>query len=546
MTEKVNVGEAIARVLEAHQVDSMYGVISIHNLPIADAVGRREKIRFVAARGEAGCVTMADSDSRFTGLGVALTSTGAGAGNAVGSLIEAMNAGSPVLHLTGQVEREYLDRDASFIHETKDQLTFLKASSKAAFRITSPENAVGVIREAIRVATTVPMGPVSIEIPIDVQAAEIDLPANLGPVKALQIPVAEDSEVSLIADAIKAAKRPVFWIGGGTLNAVEEVKAIADLGIPVVSSTHARGVLADNHPRTLGAFHNSAAVEQLLKDADLLVVVGSRLRSNETKTYSVVFPDNIIQVDANPVAQQRNYKVNQFICAEAKDLLARVVTALNGNSKVDVAYDAEIKAARENAIEALRTQMDQYALICDHLRTALPEDGIFVRDITMSGSTWGSRLFPVQTPNKNIHSLAGAIGLGLAHAIGASIANPTKKVVGLVGDGGLMLGIGEIATMAQENTDMVLMVMNDGGYGVMRGIQNNYFNGRQYFNELHTPDYKLLGESMGVQSWKVGSAEEFKIAIQEAIDLNGPAVIELDMNAIGPLKFAGPPQKKLY
>ena len=546
MTEKVNVGEAIARVLEAHQVKSIYGVISIHNLPIADAIGRREKIRFVAARGEAGCVTMADSDSRFTGLGVALTSTGAGAGNAVGSLIEAMNAGSPVLHLTGQVEREYLDRDASFIHETKDQLTFLKASSKAAFRITSPDNVVGVIREAIRVATTVPMGPVSVEIPIDVQAAEIDLPANLGPVKALQLPVAEDTEVSLIADAIKAAKRPVFWIGGGTLNAVDEVKAIADLGIPVVSSTHARGVLADSHPRTLGAFHNSTAVEQLLKDADLLVVVGSRLRSNETKTYSVVFPENIIQVDANPVAQQRNYKVNQFICAEAKNLLARVVTALNGNSKVDSTYDADIKDARENAIQALRTQMDQYALICDHLRTALPEDGIFVRDITMSGSTWGSRLFPVQTPNKNIHSLAGAIGLGLAHAIGASIANPTKKVVGLVGDGGLMLGIGEIATMAQENTDMVLMVMNDGGYGVMRGIQNNYFGGRQYFNELHTPDYQALGESMGVKSWKVGSADEFKIAIQEAIDLNGPAVIELDMNSIGPLKFAGPPQKKLY
>lgn len=546
MTERVNVGEAIARVLETHQVNSIYGVISIHNLPIADAVGRREKIRFVAARGEAGCVTMADSHSRFTGLGVALTSTGAGAGNAVGSLIEALNAGSPVLHLTGQVEREYLDRDASFIHETKDQLTFLKASSKAAFRITSPDNAVGVIREAIRVATTVPMGPVSVEIPIDVQAAEIDLPANLGPVKALQLPVAEDTEVSLIADAIKTAKRPVFWIGGGTLNAVEEVKAIADLGIPVVSSTHARGVLADNHPRTLGAFHNSAAVEQLIKDADLLVVVGSRLRSNETKTYSVVFPENIIQVDANPVAQQRNYKIGQFVCADAKDTLARVVNALSGVSKVDAAYDAEIKAARENAIEALRTQMDQYALICDHLRSALPEDGIFVRDITMSGSTWGSRLFPVQTPNKNIHSLAGAIGLGLAHAIGASIANPTKKVVGLVGDGGLMLGIGEIATMAQENTDMVLMVMNDGGYGVMRGIQNNYFGGRQYFNELHTPDYQALGESMGVKSWKVGSAEEFKTAIKEAIDLNGPAVIELDMNSIGPLKFAGPPQKKLY
>ncbi|GAA5004174.1 thiamine pyrophosphate-binding protein [Acinetobacter puyangensis] len=546
MTERVNVGEAIARVLEQHQVESIYGVISIHNLPIADAVGRREKIRFVAARGEAGSVTMADAHARFKGLGVALTSTGAGAGNAIGALIESMNAASPVLHLTGQVEREYLDRDASFIHETKDQLTFLKASSKAAFRITSPDQAVGIIREAIRVATTVPMGPVSVEIPIDVQAAEIDLPQNLGPVHALQLPSVSASEINLLSEEIKKAQRPIFWIGGGALHCVDEIRAIADLGIPVVSSTHGRGILADEHPRTLGAFHNSAAVEKLLADADLMVVVGSRLRSNETKTYSLKFPDNLIQIDANPVAQQRNYKVRQFIAGDAKAVLQSTLAQLQGISKIDSAYDAAITAARQAAIEALTTQLDQYSLICQHLRAALPQDGILVRDITMSGSTWGSRLFPVQQPNQNIHSLAGAIGLGLAMAIGTSIANPDKKVVGLVGDGGLALGVGEIATMVQEGTNLVLMIMNDGGYGVMRGIQNNYFGGRQYFNELHAPDFKMLGEAMGAKSWRVSSADEFKTVIQEAVAWQGPSVIELDMNAIGPLKFAGPPQKKLY
>lgn len=276
MTEKVNVGEAIARVLEAHQVDSVYGVISIHNLPIADAIGRRNNTRFVCARGEAGSVTMADAHARFKGLGVALTSTGAGAGNAIGSLIEACNAASPVIHITGQVEREYLDNDASFIHEAKDQLTFLRAASKAAFRITNPDNAVGILREAIRIATTVPMGPVSIEIPIDVQASQIDLPAQLGPVAPLDIPAPAAEDVQLLIEAIKNAKRPILWIGGGCLQAGEQVKALADLGIPVVSSTHARGVLPDNHPRSLGAFHNSAKVEELLKNADLAVVVGSR------------------------------------------------------------------------------------------------------------------------------------------------------------------------------------------------------------------------------------------------------------------------------
>src|SRR5699024_5762138 len=113
--KQITVGELIARLLEAHQVKNIYGVICIHKLPIADASGRRQKIHFVCARGEAGSVAMADADARFTGLGVALTSTGAGAGNAVGSLLEAYNASSPILHITGQVEREYLDRDAGFI-----------------------------------------------------------------------------------------------------------------------------------------------------------------------------------------------------------------------------------------------------------------------------------------------------------------------------------------------------------------------------------------------------------------------------------------------
>lgn len=546
MTERVNVGEAIARVLEAHDVDSVYGVISIHNLPIADAIGRREKIRFVAARGEAGAVTMGDAHARFKGLGVAITSTGAGAGNAVGALLEALNAGSPLLHLTGQVEREYLDRDASFIHETRDQLTFLKASSKAAFRITSPDHAVGVLREAIRVATTVPMGPVSIELPIDVQAADIALPAELGPVKALQQPRADEQQLSALADALRAAKRPLLWIGGGALNCSQEVKALADLGVAVISSTHGRGILPDAHPRSLGAFHNSPAVEALMASCDLGLVVGSRLRSNETRTYSVVLPKPLYQVDANPVAQQRNYLVDHFLCDDAKAVLAYLVDALQGSDKHNVAFDQEIAEARSAAVTALTEQLGPYATLCGQLRAALPADGILVRDITMSGSTWGSRLFPIQAPSTNIHSLAGAIGMGLAMAIGSAIANPGKKVVGLVGDGGLALGIGELATMVQENTNMVLLVMNDGGYGVMRGIQNQYFDGRQYFNQLHAPDFKAVGEAMGMTSWRIASLDEFETAIAEAMALQGPSLIEVDMNGLGPLNFAGPPQKKLY
>ncbi|MGA4494758.1 thiamine pyrophosphate-binding protein [Vreelandella venusta] len=540
----ITVGEAIARTLEAYAVSAVYGVISIHNLPIADAIGRRDKVRFVPARGEAGSVTMADAHTRVGSLGVALTSTGAGAGNAIGALLEALNAGTPLLHITGQVEREYLDRDAGFIHETKDQLTFLKASCKAAYRVCTPEQAVPLLHKAIREAMTLPRGPVSLEIPIDIQASPVEWVEMAPLVPATPAPVS-DAEVDALAERLAEAKRPLLWIGGGTLEAGGAVKRLADAGVPVVSSTHARGVLPDTHPRSLRAFHNAVSVEALFAESDLMLVAGSRLRSNETKTYSVELPRPLVQIDIDPAAANRNYHVDAFVCGDCADVLNRLADRLEGR-QADTAYDAAVVDAVASAEEALRDQVGEYAKLSDAVRAVLPEDGIFVRDITVSGSTWGSRLLPILRPLTNIHSLAGAIGLGLAHGIGCAVAQPDRKVITLVGDGGLALGIGELATLAQENLDMTLIVMNDGGYGVMRGIQEKYFDGRQYYNELHTPDFQQLADAMGIKRWKVSHGDYFTAVLAEAVGFAGPALVEVDMPSVGELKFSGPPQKKLY
>ncbi|MDI5934940.1 thiamine pyrophosphate-binding protein [Halomonas kalidii] len=540
----ITVGEAIARTLEAYAVSAVYGVISIHNLPIADAIGRRDRIRFVPARGEAGSVTMADAHTRVGSLGVALTSTGAGAGNAIGALLEALNAGTPLLHITGQVEKAYLDRDAGFIHETKDQLTFLKASSKAAYRVCTPEQAVPLLHRAIREAMTLPRGPVSLEIPIDIQASQVEWVETAPVVPAAPAPVS-DAEIDALAARLKAARRPLLWIGGGTLEAGEAVGRLADAGIPVVSSTHARGVLPDSHPRSLRAFHNAAAVEALLAESDLMVVAGSRLRSNETRTYSLALPRPLVQIDIDPAAAHRNYRADAFLCGDCGDVLTRLAERLEGREP-EAAYDAAVAEAVQQAEQALRRQVGEYAKLSDAVRAALPEDGIFVRDITVSGSTWGSRLLPIERPLTNIHSLAGAIGLGLAHGIGCAVARPERKVVTLVGDGGLALGLGELATMAQENLDMTLVVMNDGGYGVMRGIQEKYFEGRQYYNELHTPDFQRLAEAMGLGCWRVSHGDDFATVLAEAVGHPGPTLVEVDMPSVGELKFSGPPQKTLY
>ncbi|AGP45903.1 Acetolactate synthase isozyme 1 large subunit [Serratia plymuthica] len=546
MSDKITVGEAIARTLEQYGVSAMYGIISIHNLPIADAVGQRGKIRFVPARGEAGAVTMADAHGRFSGLGVALTSTGAGAGNAVGAMIEALNANTPLLHITGQVEKAWLDADAGFIHETRDQLGFLRACSKRAYRVNSPEQAVAVIQRAILDAQTLPCGPVAVEIPIDIQSSLVSRSVLSRPLAPAPLPPADDEAVERLYQRVKSAKRPLLWLGGGALACGDAVRKLADAGVAVISSTHGRGILPDSHPRSLRAFHNSPSIEAILTQCDLTLVAGSRLRSNETRTWTLPLPRPLVQIDIDPAAGNRNYLADEQINGDCAALLNALAARLSPCEKVNADWDAEIASAVRQAESALREQSGEYAKLNDAIAAALPQDGLLVRDITVSGSVWGSRLFRAISPLCNIHSLAGAIGMGLPMAIGTAIANPQRKVVGLVGDGGLALGLGELATMAQEQANITLLIMNDGGYGVMRGIQDKYFAGRQYYNELHTPAFTLVAEAMGLKAWKVDSAAQFKGVLAEAINYPGPSVVEVDMNSIGPLTFAGPPQKSLY
>ncbi len=546
MSDMITVGEAIARTLELYGVDTMYGVISIHNLPVADAVGQRGKLRFVPARGEAGAVTMADAHGRFSGLGVALTSTGAGAGNAVGALVEALNAGSPLLHITGQVEKAWLDADTGFIHETRDQMGYLRASSKRAYRISNPNQAVAIVQRAIQDAQTPPCGPVSVEIPIDIQSSKIPAALVTAPVAPPVAPALTGEALERLWQRLSAAKKPLLWIGGGALNCSDAVRKLADAGVTVISTTHGRGILPDSHPRSLRAFHNSPSVEALIEQCDLTLVVGSRLRSNETRSWTLALPEPRVQVDIDPAAASRNYLMDDTLIADAAAVLNALAAKAQGQRWGSVAWDGQIEQAVSQAEQALREQCGAYAALNDAIERVLPQDGILVRDITVSGSLWGSRLFRANGPLGNVHSLAGAIGMGLPMAVGTALANPQRKVVGLVGDGGLSLNLGELATMAQEKANITLLIMNDGGYGVMRGIQDKYFGGRQYYNELHTPDFTLLAKAMGLQAWSVASAEDFQPVLAEALAMPGPSVVEVRMGEIGPLRFAGPPQKTLY
>jgi len=546
MSNKTTVGELIAAFLEQCGVQTAFGVISIHNMPILDAIHNRGKIRYVGARGEAGAVNMADGLARVSGgLGVAFTSTGTAAGNAAGAMVEALTAGTALLHITGQIETEYLDKDLAYIHEAPDQLSMLQSISKAAFRVRSVETALPTIREAVRVAQTAPSGPVSVEIPIDIQAAEIEWPADLAAPHVTTL-THSSARVVQLAEQLASAKRPLLWLGGGTRHARAAVERLVALGFGVVTSVQGRGVLPEDHPATLGAFNVHAAVESFYKTCDALVVVGSRLRGNETLKYKLALPQPLYRIDADALADNRGYRNDMFVHGDAAAVLEELATLLEGRLKVDPTFAQDLAAARESAVADVGKGLGPYKRLVDALQQAVGRDYNWVRDVTISNSTWGNRMLKIFSPRAGVHALGGGIGQGMQMGIGAALAGNAAKTVCLVGDGGLMVNVGELATAVQENANVMIVLMNDQCYGVIRNIQDAQYGGRRCYVDLHQPDFAQFCESLKLTHYRIKSLDQAEEIIREGMAKTGPVLVEVDMLSVGSFAtaFAGPPVKE--
>ena len=546
MSNKTTVGELIAAFLEQCGVRTTFGVISIHNMPILDAINSRGKIRYVGARGEAGAVNMADGLARVSGgLGVAFTSTGTAAGNAAGAMVEALTAGTSLLHITGQIETEYLDKDLAYIHEAPDQLSMLSSISKAAFRVRTAETALPTIREAVRVAQTAPSGPVSVEIPIDIQAAEIEWPADLSAPHVTTL-THDSKRVVQLADALAKAMRPLLWLGGGTRHARAAVERLVALGFGVVTSVQGRGILPEDHAATLGAFNVHASVESFYKTCDAVLVVGSRLRGNETLKYKLALPQPLYRVDADALADNRGYRNELFVHGDSAAVLEELATLLEGRLKVDPKFAGDLAAAREIAVADVGKGLGPYKRLVDALQRSVGTDYNWVRDVTISNSTWGNRLLQIFTPRAGVHALGGGIGQGMQMAIGAALAETAAKTVCLVGDGGLMVNVGELATAVQENANVMIVLMNDQCYGVIRNIQDAQYGGRRCFVDLHQPDFAQFCESLKLTHYRIKSLDDADEVIREGLAKTGPVLVEVDMLSVGSFAtaFAGPPVKE--
>jgi acetolactate synthase-1/2/3 large subunit len=533
-----NVGDLVAEFLSRVGVSTCFGIVSVHNIPMLDGIGRRNAIRYVMARGEMGGAHMADAYARVSGhLGVLFSSTGPGAANAVPGLVEARFAGSPVLHITGQTPTKFLDRDMGTVHDLPGQTAMLAAVCKAALRVRSAPEALGVLTRAAALALTPPTGPVSVEVPIDVQRTAIARPAALDTLVLPVPPPLPPSEAALdaAAEVLARVRRPMLWLGNGAKAAGGAATELLDLGFGAVSSWNGRGIVPEDHPMTLGGMHGNGSprVQAFYRSCDAMLVVGSRLRGHETMEFALKLPETLVQVDVDPSADGRTYPNVAFVCGDAALAMEGLAARLRGRIDVDPGYAADFQETRRRATAEYLETLGPYADFPAALRGALPRDALWVRDVTISNSSWGNRVFPVYGPRDAVHPVSAAIGPGLPLGIGAALAGGGRKAIAMVGDGGFAVNQTELWTAVQERAELVVMVMNDRGYGVIKHIQGALQDGRMFFGDLQGPDFGTLAASAGLPAFRVGAAGDLAGTVARAVATPGPSLVEVDMAAIG-------------
>lgn len=531
-------GEAVNETLVAAGVDHVFGIVSVHNIPIYDAILRAGKIKTIDVRHEQGALHAADGYARATGkLGVAITSTGPGATNAMTGLFEAGFASSRVLMITGQTETRHYGKGKGVLHEAENQLPMLRQVTRATASPRRTRDIAAALARVIADITTGRPQPGAIEIPVDLQydSAEIEVPGNI-----LGAPVGvADEAITAAATKIADAGRRVIIAGGGVIRAgasAEIVKLAEALDAPVFTSTNGRGAIPEDHPLAAGTFLMQC--RDAIAGADLVIAVGTRFQGGATGNYSLSLPGELIHIDADPHMVDLNYRADVAVIGDARLALAGILDGLNARPG-DPAFRAGVQAAVAAARVAVRERMGRdFECIMETMRESLPPQAHIVRDATVPSYVWGNTLIPILKPQTSHHTTSAAIGPGLPLALGAALGTGQKAVV-IQGDGGFMLNMSELATAVQYQVPVIVCLFNDGGYGVLRRIQAMRFDGRNTGVNLATPDFARVAEAIGLKGISVSGTAEFKAAFAEAIAADGPVLLDIDMSSLAPMRMFG-------
>jgi thiamine pyrophosphate-dependent acetolactate synthase large subunit-like protein len=514
--------DLLVRGLEECGVEVVFGLPGVHNLPAWEAL-RESSIRLVGVRHEQTAVYAADGYARASGrVGVALVTTGPGAANTLGACGEAWASRSPVVVIATDVptrlRREGVVRGS--LHECADQAAMFAPVVKVALRPILPLDAKAGVIHAVAAAMESPRRPVYVEVPTDLLSAQ-----QAGDATHTQAVVRSPIDAGPAIEALSSARRPLIWVGSGALHAdaAEAVGTLASkIGAPVITTYSARGLIGD-HPCAVGLPPHVPEVGALWDEADVVIAIGSDLDGMMTQNWALPKPPTLVAINVDPVDAAKNYELDVLLVGDARDVTSALADALPGEA-ADDGIAERLSSLRERVRERLRDEHPDEMAFLDAFAAALPDDAVVFADMCIPGY-WLAGFHRVPAPRKLAYPMGwGTLGFGFPASIGAALAG-AGPVVSVSGDGGFLFACGELATVAQEKLPMTIVIVDDGGYGMLR-FDQQLAGHETYGVDLLTPDYVALAQSFGIRAQAVdGLADEFSAALAEHVASDEPSVL---------------------
>ncbi len=433
---------------------------------------------------------------------------------------------TPMLVFGGQNNLSQLEREGGHFHELANSVNVAASVCGYATRVAAPADIPAAIREAMRAMRRGRPRPAYIEVPLDVQNGKSEVSAWAPEQYARS--GGDPASIGRAAAALASAQRPFIFAGGGveSAEATQELARLAEqLGAPVVTSMFGRGAISDRHPLALGdGWGRLDLYDELLAQSDLALVVGSRIDVVSDVNLGARFPQRMLQIDIDPLVVGQRRPVEVGIVGDAKSVLAALSQQLSAAPARKCWFD--VAQFKQHKRTRLIERAGPVVEVIDQLRANMPDDTIFVDDLTLVGY-WAPLLLDTYLPRTHIHpGTYGTLGYSLPAAIGAKLACPSQPVVSISGDGGFLFTLQELATARAQNLDLIALVFNDNAFGAIRKFQDRVFSGRHIGSELVNPDFVKLGAAFGANSVRV-EAKDIGAAVRKAHASGGLWLIEV-------------------
>ena len=519
--------DSLAAALQDLGVEVVFGLPGVHNLAVWEAAAAAG-LRVVGVRHEQAAVYAADGYARATGrLGAAVVTTGPGAANTLGATGEAMASGAPVLVVATDIPST-LRRPGVYrgvLHETRDQAAMFAPVTKA----TVVTSAVGELcADTVRagsLALQPNTGPVYLGVPTDLLSA----PAGSGdrePAPAVDRPAVSADDVARARELLAGARRPLVWAGGGALRsgAGELVGELARrLAAPVVTTFGGRGVLPPDHPCLVPGPPHVPSIGRLWDEADLVVALGSDLDGTNTQNWAMPRPQALLAVNVDPADAGKNYPADLTVAGDVSSVLGALLDGLPQRDGMP-ALRSTLDVLADDVRTLVRAEEPQAELLLAALDGVSDRTGVLLADMCIPGY-WAAGFARIPGPRRLAFPLGwGTLGYAFPAAIGAALAG-RGRALALVGDGGFLFACGELATLAQEHLPVTTVLVDDGGYGMLRFDQVHSGVSTRGV-DLTTPDFVALARSFGVPARVVvGFGDEFASALADSMGASGPDVL---------------------